>query len=602
MINKKSIRKLISSNSLFLRILLTTIVSIIIFSLIIVSLSIYIAQAQFINAYAVANQKVLTQINSDYDRINQDIINVLSVCDNSYYVHDYLVGDYSSDIEETQTIYNMKNQLTEAINATNNLNVSNLILIGTNGNQFINKRDALLSDEIENFMKQDFIAEVYAEPNKVKFQFIEKGLTDATSSEPCNIAVKALVDIETDEVYGVALILMTEEEVSNIYTNLIDVSINTCFILNQDGLIISSNNKTYLNTIIPDFYENAERLYESDSLFENVQFNNESISIYSNKMSFPDFYLISSVNNTVLLNDNFDTNIFLLTIAICLVLFSVVLFFIIRATTHPLSKLAEKMPEIANGDFSQGYIDVSGSGEVKELALAYNSMLDGLNDYVNRLVCLEEEKRLSEIKTLQMQIHPHFMYNTLTCIKFLIWQNDVDKSITTLDAFIQLLRNTISDQRDIISVKEEIDNLKNYVYIQTIRNGEKVKVTYNIDEKCNNYAIPKLLLQPFVENAFFHAFTEQEKGKISLFIRQKNDVMTCEIMDNGKGMTQGQIEELWKNKGKSSSDKSHGIGVKNVNNRVRLIYGDDYGVVIKSNFKVGTIITITIPAIPLEDN
>lgn len=194
-----------------------------------------------------------------------------------------------------------------------------------------------------------------------------------------------------------------------------------------------------------------------------------------------------------------------------------------------------------------------------------------------------------------MQINPHFMYNTLACIKFLIWQGNTEKSTQTIDAFISLLRNTISNEDEMVTVKQEIGNLKNYALIQQARYGDKVNLAYSIAEGCKTLEIPKMLLQPFVENAFFHAFSSRDEGRINVFVRRSGDKLICEIIDNGVGMSREQLDKLWS----KDVQKGHpftGIGVRNVNNRINLLYGAGYGVYISSNPGEGTIVKITIPA------
>lgn len=117
------------------------------------------------------------------------------------------------------------------------------------------------------------------------------------------------------------------------------------------------------------------------------------------------------------------------------------------------------MSQVKNGDF-KNYVQVKGSSEVRDLSSTFNSMLDDLNSYMNEKMTMEKEKRKAEIHALQMQINPHFIYNTLSSVKWLIWQDDTDKSIKTIDAFISLLRNTISNKNEMITINEEIENLK----------------------------------------------------------------------------------------------------------------------------------------------
>ena len=208
---------------------------------------------------------------------------------------------------------------------------------------------------------------------------------------------------------------------------------------------------------------------------------------------------------------------------------------------------------------------------------------------------MQKEKRKAEIHALQMQINPHFIYNTLSSIKWLMWQGNVEKSIGTIDAFISLLQNTISNKNEMITILEEIDNLKNYVLINHIRYGDSINVTFFVIPNCEDYIIPKLILQPFIENAFFHGFTDQSTGAIHVFVNEQAGNLICEIIDNGVGIASEDMKSILK---KSTKKHEHftSIGVHNVNDRIKLIYGDDYGVTITSELNKGTTVKVIIPA------
>ena len=270
------------------------------------------------------------------------------------------------------------------------------------------------------------------------------------------------------------------------------------------------------------------------------------------------------------------------------------IFLIVRQMTKPLYLLTEKMSKVRDGNFNE-YIEVSGPEEIKELSSTYNFMITDINKHINELMKVQKEKRKAEIHALQMQINPHYIFNTLSSIKLLIWQGSKDKSITAIDAFINMIRNTISKTDEFITIKEEIENLKNYVLINNIRYGDRIKVEYFIMPDCYEYLIPKLILQPFIENSFFHAFPSEEEGEIQVFIKEYDESnIKIEVYDNGIGIDDDKIDKIMK----GNEDKNRyfsGIGINNVDSRIKLIYGNDYGINIKSKINKGSPITIVIP-------
>ena len=221
-------------------------------------------------------------------------------------------------------------------------------------------------------------------------------------------------------------------------------------------------------------------------------------------------------------------------------------------------------------------------------------MLERINQYIEERMKIQEEKRNAEIHALQMQINPHYMYNTLASIKWLTWQGDVKKSTAVIDAFISLLRNTISNTDEFVTVEQEVANLKNYVLINQTRYGDAVGVEFYVVDKCKEYLVPKLILQPFVENAFFHAFPEGMEGEISVFIKEEKKYLRFDIEDNGVGMDAEQLYTL-NNKKDKKSEHFTGIGINNVDDSIKLIYGMDYGINIVSEKDKGTTITILLP-------
>lgn len=189
------------------------------------------------------------------------------------------------------------------------------------------------------------------------------------------------------------------------------------------------------------------------------------------------------------------------------------------------------------------------------------------------------------------QINP--IYNTLASIKWLIWQKDTEKSIKTIDAFISLLRNTISDTEQFIPVHKEMENLKNYILINNTRYGDRVSVEFFVLPDCENALVPKMILQPFIENAFFHAFPENQTGRIQVFVKNKQGRLLICVEDDGIGIKDADTKNLAKDSKKG--DYFSGIGIGNVDQRLKLLYGKDAGITIKSEEKIGTKIIVEIP-------
>jgi len=162
------------------------------------------------------------------------------------------------------------------------------------------------------------------------------------------------------------------------------------------------------------------------------------------------------------------------------------------------------------------------------------------------------------------------------------------------------LQNTISNVSETITVEQELVNLKHYVFINHVRYGERIRATYFVAPDCITCHVPKLIIQPFIENAFFHAFNVKGEGVIHVLISKTPQQLICEVMDNGDGMDMHQLAEVKSKRRKRSRQLFSGVGVANVHDRIRLLYGDDYGVTMTSELGEGTRVQITLPLIEIE--
>lgn len=330
----------------------------------------------------------------------------------------------------------------------------------------------------------------------------------------------------------------------------------------------------------------------------NVDWNNRQHLILSTYMPNYDLYLVNMIDKRFVLSQMLNVKTVAL-ICIAIVIISLAIVFITsRRITRSLTLLARQMSRVTKRNFGN-YITVKGSNEIVEVGKAYNLMLDELNEYIEELLKTQKEQRNAELSALQMQINPHFLYNTLASVKILVQQGNKEKASATINALIELLQNTISNASETITVEQELINLKNYVFINHVRYGDNVHVSYFVDEQCHHVHLPKLIIQPFIENAFFHAFHGRTNGYIYVMISRNAGNLICEVVDNGVGFEVKELENH--KKGQSSSHFISGIGIRNVNDRLELLYGEGYGVDIVSNKGEGTRITITIPISAAKD-
>lgn len=259
--------------------------------------------------------------------------------------------------------------------------------------------------------------------------------------------------------------------------------------------------------------------------------------------------------------------------------------------SKPIHELQESMKDVEKGNFDV-QLDISGEQEVVQLTKSYNVMIKRIRELMNQIVLEQEAKRRSELSSLQAQINPHFLYNTLDSI---IWMAEHEKHedvILMTSSLASLFRISISKGEMIIPVKKEIDHAKHYLTIQKMRYKEKFSFKFEIDEEIYKYEVLKLILQPIIENAIYHGIRHMvDEGQILIRGYIKDDYLIFEIEDDGLGME----EEFAKNALYEDNSMETGVGLNNVHNRIRLMYGDSYGLEIESEIEEGTKITFKLP-------
>ena len=291
------------------------------------------------------------------------------------------------------------------------------------------------------------------------------------------------------------------------------------------------------------------------------------------------------VNN----NKNYIAQMILFSLLIALVLGIVASFFMAQNLVKPIRILMKSMEEVRDGNLNER-VSLNRKDEIGLLEESYNQMVIRLRESMDKVIDKQQKLRIAEIKILQAQINPHFLYNTLDTVKWMAKMRKEDEVIVIVTQLSNIFRNSIDNQKEFVTVRENLDVVKSYVQIQLIRYDNCFTVEYAIDSQIELYMVPKLIFQPIFENAIVHGLSGEEEGL--LFIKgwiEGNDLIFI-IQDNGVGMTEEEVKKVLQEK-----NKDH-IGLYNVDQRIKLYYGKDYGVSIESRLSIGTKVTIKVPA------
>ena len=290
--------------------------------------------------------------------------------------------------------------------------------------------------------------------------------------------------------------------------------------------------------------------------------------------------------------------IFWAAIVVVIVTFVVIMaIYMVRNITKPLDELVEATGKIADGDF-KSKLELSSDDEIMVLADSVNDMTDKLDIMVDTIKEDEKKMRYAELRLLQEQINPHFLYNTLDTIVWLVESNDNEKAIDVVMSLSKLFRLVLSKGQELISIRDEEEHIKNYLSIQQVRYNDILEYSIDIDKELYRYEIQKLTLQPLVENSLYHGIKyKRAKGIIEVIGRKDGNEIVLTIKDDGVGMDTETLNGLREKISKKCKDTDSGFGLANVNERIRMYFGEEYGMTINSALNEGTEIVIRIPAI-----
>ncbi len=268
--------------------------------------------------------------------------------------------------------------------------------------------------------------------------------------------------------------------------------------------------------------------------------------------------------------------------------------------TDPIRRLEKSVHEMEEGNL-EAVIYTGGSYEVMHLGRAIQDMVDEMKRLMEATVAEHESKRKSELDALQSQINPHFLYNTLDIIVWMIENEQSQDAVRIVTSLARLFRISLSKGRNIIPIRDELEHVRNYLTIQQMRFKNKFEFSVEAEEEVCALSTIKLVAQPLVENALYHGIEfMDEDGRIDVRARKEGEDVFISVSDNGLGMTEETIEALLKGEILPRT-RGSGIGFSNVNERIRLYFGESYGLQIESEPDEGTTVTIHIPAMAYRE-
>lgn len=390
-----------------------------------------------------------------------------------------------------------------------------------------------------------------------------------------------------------------EETIAQIYKDTSFVAKGDYYIIDPQNIVVSSTDVGSTGNSIFDILKISKDDYSSrvnspeGSL--NMSIGREEWHVTWNELMFPGWVLVNTVSFTDLYEDYALIETFTV-IAVFFSLFICILFivFFTVKVLGPLKRMRVAMSEIGEQNFKV-HLDVEGKDEISELAGHFNIMSQRLDEMINEVYTGQIKQREAELRALQAQINPHFLYNTLDTI---YWMCRIDGSLESaalVQSLSRLFRLSLNSGNEITTVGREVELLENYIDIQKKRYEQAIDFEINVDNSVLECQTVKLVLQPLVENAIIHGIEEGDgQGIIRVDIRRENDKLVYRIIDDGAGVDVEEMNKLLKQVGA----ENRGFGISSVHERIRLNFGNEYGIEFISENEQGTEVVVRQPYKP----
>ena len=400
---------------------------------------------------------------------------------------------------------------------------------------------------------------------------------------------KAVQDPETGEVLGVILLDIRHDIIQSSINGVTIGEKGFVFVMDQEDNIVYTPVNGIVYRVNPKWVKAMEPM--------SVQIQGGSYQIRSELSPYTGWRTVGVFSmDEVMSSVNTIVYILFTCVIISLVLVVIVSFKFSRTLTNPIFKLKRLMKQAESGDLTVRF-NFQHNDEIGELGQSFNHMIARIDQLIQMVYVEQENKRTAEMKSLQEQIKPHFLYNTLDTISWMARDYDAEDIVRLVDALTNMFRIGLSHRKDIITVKEEITHVSNYLYIQKIRYKDKLNYVIHVDESLYAVEVPKLILQPLVENAIYHGVkAKRGGGTITITGVPEGENLVFTVQDNGAGMPQEKVEELNRRMSERSVlDEQKSFGLFYIRERIQLCYGTGYGVHVESALGEGTRVTITLP-------
>ena len=507
------------------------------------------------------------------------------------------------------------NKTVEFDSAVKNLMATNLFTVDDIKITFLDVNGNIYSNWSMNYndysflIKQDWVQESIKQKGHITWSMFAPGyIIEPNKKEETYISLarSMLSDGITGNRVGTLIISIGQSQFSDLLMQYSYAESDIVYVCLNDGEIILKNRSQELLPdahvkekvgLVPlgssgslrDEYQGKQYLVSYYTISEPWTFNGKRLLV----MHYTDYRGVLAQMDKLSQQINLSMMLFFVVIIL-------MMGFISTKLVKPIRVLAHQMKVYSINRELQG-LDMIRQDEIGHLNRAFSQMSDNIRELFSKLNHEHEVREKYQFEALRAQVNPHFLFNTLNMIRWMAIIRKADNIVESIDAVVNMLKFSTSRGGELVSLEEELSNIRSYVFIQNNRFGNRYEVKIDISPELLPLQVIKFILQPVVENAVIHGF-EEDNGTIWIYGKREQDTLNLYVKDNGKGISQEVIEKFSQSKELHRDEKKlTGIGLANVNERIQVTYGEQFGIGIESRLGEGTIVTYTLPVIEGEE-
>ena len=532
------------------------------------------------------NRQLTGQVNADIDSYISYMENISSMLAENLDVKKYLFGEGE---EADEAGVQLLSQFSTVLSSRED--IYNLGILQKNGKALLNEGKSRLNTYVD-MEKQEWYRR--AVENRDSFYLSSAHVQHMIQGErPWVITLSRYIPDPMNKEGGVLFVDLNYSAIRKLCDDSSVGKKGYIFILDEDGNIVYHPQQQQLYNELQTEYIDEVMNCQTDVL--NMG-DGDSARLYTiSRSDTTGWTVVSCSYISELLKKSEEAQIIYMLMAVVLVAIALLISsFMAKSITQPILKLQSSMALIQKGDFRAGNVEVESRNEIGSLTETFNVMTLRIQELMEQNINEQKAKRKSEMKALQSQINPHFLYNTLDSIIWMAESGKNEEVVLMTASLARLLRQNISNEEEEISIFDEVEYCRNYLTIQKMRYKDKLEFRIDVAPEITSCQIIKLVLQPLIENAIYHGLKYKEsKGLLELIGYAAGEDIIFEIRDNGVGMDEETLNHIFERH--TVNYRSNGVGVYNVERRIKLTYGQEYGITYKSRSGEGTVARVCIP-------